>query len=184
MKIEKIEVGPLSTNCYILTNKDKTIIIDPGDEFEVIKSKLKDKNVIGCLVTHFHPDHIGALEELLSTYDIEVNGDYTKEFEYEVIEFPGHTFDSRVFYFKKINTMFIGDFLFKDGLGRTDLGGSSKLMAKSLEELRTYPDDTILYPGHGEETTLGAEKEHFDFYLMHLKWFIRKIFTLLLIICK
>ena len=168
MEIEKIEVGPIDTNCYIITNKNKTLVIDPGDDFDKIKEKLNGKNVIGCLVTHFHPDHIGALEELLSTYDIDVNGDYTKDFSYEVIEFPGHTFDSKAFYFKKENIMFIGDFVFKDGIGRTDLGGNNKDMEDSLNKLKLYPDNTILYPGHGKSTTLGPEKANFAEYIKYL----------------
>jgi glyoxylase-like metal-dependent hydrolase (beta-lactamase superfamily II) len=168
MEIDRIEVGPIETNCYIITNKDKTLVIDPGDDFEKIKEKLEGKNVIGCLVTHFHPDHIGALEELLSTYDIDVNGDYTSDFDYQVIEFPGHTFDSKAFYFKKDNTMFIGDFIFNGGIGRTDLGGNNKDMIDSLKKLKQYPDNTTLYPGHGKSTKLGQEKPNFAEYMKYL----------------
>ncbi len=168
MEIEKIEVGDLDTNCYIITNKNKTIIIDPGADFAKLKAKLEGKNVIGCLVTHFHPDHIGALEEVLSSYDIQVNADYKDSFAYEVIEFPGHTFDSKAFYFKKDNIMFIGDFIFKDGIGRTDLGGNNKDMIDSLNKLKLYPDNTILYPGHGEATKLGVEKAKFSNYISNL----------------
>ena len=168
MKIEKIEVGDLDTNCYIVTNNDKTLIIDPGDDFDKIKEKINNKKIVGCLVTHFHPDHIGALEEVLSTYDIDVNGDYTKDFDYEVIEFPGHTFDSRAFYFPKNNIMFIGDFIFEKGLGRTDLGGNNKDMIESLNKLSKYPDDITLYPGHGDKTTIGKEKPNFKEYIKYL----------------
>lgn len=168
MEIETIEVGELATNCYLVTINNKTLIIDPGDDFTLIKKHLTNKNLVGCLVTHFHPDHIGALEEILSTYSIEVNADFTKEFKYEVIEFPGHTFDSKAFYFKKDNTMFIGDFIFKDGIGRTDLGGNNKDMIDSLNKLKLYPDNTILYPGHGEKTQLGIEKSNFANYIKHL----------------
>jgi len=164
MDIKKIVVGYLEENCYIVTIKNKCLVIDPGDDFDLIDKELKGKEVVGCLVTHFHPDHIGALEELLSKYNIEVNKDYSKEFGYEVIGTPGHTFDSRVFYFKKNNTMFTGDFIFKGSIGRTDLGGNDLDMKDSLEMIKQYPDKTILYPGHGEPTTLGEEKARFKYY--------------------
>lgn len=164
MDIKKIVVGDLEENCYILTKGNKCLVIDPGDEFPKINKELEGKEVIGCLVTHFHPDHIGALEDLVSKYDIEINKDFSKDFDYEVIETPGHTFDSRVFYFKKINTMFTGDFIFYHSIGRTDLGGNDKDMKESLEMIKKYPDETILYPGHGESTTLGEEKKLFHYY--------------------
>lgn len=164
MDISKVVVGILETNCYIISIGNDCIVIDPGDNFEKIKKEIGNKKVVGCLVTHFHYDHIGALEELISTYNIEINKLNTK-FDYEIIETPGHTFDSKTFYFKKINTMFIGDFIFKNGIGRTDLGGNDIDLKESLEIIKKFPDETILYPGHGDSTTLGAEKKHFSKYI-------------------
>lgn len=164
MDIKKVVVGDLEENCYIVSKGNRCLVIDPGDEFSKIDKELKGKEVVGCLITHYHPDHIGALEELLSKYDIEVNKDFTKEFEYEVIHTPGHTYDSKIFYFKKNNIMFTGDFIFQSSIGRTDLGGNDLDMQESLEKIKLYPDKTILYPGHGEATTLGEEKPRFKYY--------------------
>lgn len=164
MDIKVIKVGPLETNCYILTIDNECIVIDPGDEFSKIKKVIGDKKVIGCLVTHFHQDHIEALEELVSCYDIEINKPKYGKFKYEIIETPGHTFDSKTFYFKEINTMFTGDFIFQSSIGRTDLGGNDKDMIESLEKFKKYDDNIIIYPGHGPKTTLGAEKINFIFY--------------------
>ena len=164
MNIKTIVVGPLKTNCYILNIDDECLIIDPGDEFSKIKEAVKDYKVVGCLVTHFHQDHIEALEEVLSTYDVEINKVNSNKFVFETIETPGHTFDSKTFYFKKINTMFTGDFIFKSSIGRTDLGGNDKDMIESLEMIKNYPDNTIIYPGHGPKTILGEEKKHFSLY--------------------
>ena len=164
MDIKRVVVGELEENCYIVTNNNKCLVIDPGDEFNLIDKEIKGKEVVGCLVTHFHPDHIGALEDLLSKYDIEVNKDFTKYFNYEVIHTPGHTYDSKVFYFKKNNTMFTGDFIFRSSIGRTDLGGNDLDMKDSLKLITKYPDETILYPGHGEATDLGREKKRFKYY--------------------
>lgn len=164
MDIKNIIVGPLETNCYILTLNNECIIIDPGDEFFKIKEAVGDKKVIGCLVTHYHQDHIEALEEVLSYYDIEVNKIKYGNFDYEILETPGHTFDSKTFYFKKNNTMFTGDFIFYHSIGRTDLGGNDKDMQESLEYFKQFDDSITIYPGHGPSTTLGEEKRYFNLY--------------------
>lgn len=164
MDIKVIKVGPLETNCYILTIDNECIIIDPGDDFNKIKEEIGTKKVIGCLVTHYHQDHIEALEEVISHYDIEINKPKYGKFNYEILETPGHTFDSKTFYFKDINTMFTGDFIFKSSIGRTDLGGNDKDMQESLENFKQYNDDITIYPGHGPKTTLGIEKINFVFY--------------------
>lgn len=164
MDIKVIKVGPLETNCYILTIENESIIIDPGDDFNKIKEAIGTNKVIGCLVTHFHQDHIEALEEVVSHYDVEINKPKYGKFNYEIIETPGHTFDSKTFYFKDINTMFTGDFIFKSSIGRTDLGGNDKDMIDSLEKIKQYDDDITIYPGHGPKTTLGQEKINFIFY--------------------
>ena len=164
MNIKTIQVGPLETNCYILSIDNECIVVDPGDEFFKIKKAIGDKKVIGCLVTHFHQDHIEALEELVSYYDVEINKSKYGKFEYEIIETPGHTFDSKTFYFKKDNIMFTGDFIFYQSIGRTDLGGNNKDMITSLENFKTYDDSIIIYPGHGPSTILGEEKRYFDLY--------------------
>ena len=61
--------------------------------------------------------------------------------------------------------MFVGDFIFLNSIGRTDLPtGNDMEMQKSLELISKYPDDIVVYPGHGETTTLGYEKENFKYY--------------------
>ena len=164
MKIEKIEVGYLDTNCYLLKIDDECVIIDPGDEFKKIKEAVGNSKVVGVLVTHFHQDHIAALEEVLSYYEVDINKVKSKKYKFEIIETPGHTNDSKTFYFKKINTMFTGDFIFLSSIGRTDLGGSDDDMKKSLAMIKKYPDETIIYPGHGPSTILKQEKSLFSLY--------------------
>ena len=57
--------------------------------------------------------------------------------------------------------MFVGDFIFKGGIGRTDLeDADEKEMIKSLNKIKTYPDDITIYPGHGDITKLGYEKNY------------------------
>lgn len=167
MKIKKVIVGPLETNCYILEEDNYVIIIDPGDEAEKIKKEVGSNNVVGILITHHHFDHVGALEELQKFYQTKVYDRNSLQeqlyqispFSFQVIYTPGHKEDSISFLF--LNHLFCGDFIFKDSIGRTDLeGGSMVEMQQSIEKIKQYPEDVIIYPGHGPSTTLKDEKEH------------------------
>ena len=167
MEVITVVTGTLEENCYILKSDNNTcLVIDPGDDFPKIKEKIGDAKVLGVLVTHSHFDHVGALRNFLSKRSIKVfkksnlrEGDYTlKDFNFEVIYTPGHSLDSVTFYFKEDKIMFVGDFIFKDSIGRCDLpGGSEVSMKNSINNIKKYDKDTILYPGHGESTTLGDE---------------------------
>ncbi|MBR1413756.1 MAG: MBL fold metallo-hydrolase [Bacilli bacterium] len=166
MKIDTLVVGSLATNCYIVSKNNKCLIIDPGDEANKIIDACKDKEVVGILITHYHFDHIGALDEVKNYFNVEVNPKNIDGFNYEIIETPGHKEDCLTFYFEKEHVMFVGDFIFNDSIGRMDLaGGNVKDMRDSLKLIKSYPDDTILYPGHGPTTILGKEKRHFIYYI-------------------
>lgn len=164
MKIIKMPVGYLEANCYILEEDNKVIIIDPGDDYEKISKHLENKKIIKILITHHHLDHIGALNH----FDKKLILNNPKEqiytfgpFTFEVIFTKGHTSDSVTYYFPKKHIMFTGDFLFKETIGRTDMPtGNMKDMKNSLEIIKNYPDNTKIYPGHGEITTLKYEKEN------------------------
>lgn len=73
---------------------------------------------------------------------------------------PGHARDALVFHFTNEMTVFCGDTLFAGGVGRTDLPGGSwaDLLAGIERHLLSLPEETLLFPGHGEETTVGEEK--------------------------
>ena len=160
MKIDRVIVGYLKTNCYIISNDNECLVIDPGDEYDKIKEVIGNKRVIGTIVTHHHFDHVGALKYLDNIYDksnlIEGMNKIGK-FNFEVIYTPGHTFDSICIYFKENKVMFVGDFIFKDGIGRTDLGGNNIDMNYSVLKISKYNQDIIIYPGHGDSSILGIE---------------------------
>jgi len=165
MDIKRIIVGYLEENCYIIKKDDKVIIVDPGDEAERIEREINNANVIGILLTHDHFDHVGALEYFEQKYNLKHN-DLIRGFNYEVIKTPGHTKDSKTFYFPDDKVMFTGDFLFKGTIGRMDLqGGSIEEMQRSLEVISNYPNDITIYPGHGEASILGNEKNYFRIYI-------------------
>ena len=78
--------------------------------------------------------------------------------EFRIIKTPGHTPGSCCLYFEKENALFSGDTLFKEGIGRTDLSYSNKNdLKKSLKKIFKLPKETIIYPGHGEETLIQDE---------------------------
>ena len=165
MNVKRIIVGDLAENCYILESNNKCIIIDPGDEANKIIDNIK-YDVVGILITHYHFDHTGALDELKQKYSIIENNYDIDGFDFEVIDTPGHTSDSKTYYFKEYSMMFVGDFIFKNGIGRMDLPtGNKEDMIKSINKIYSYPLDTIIYPGHGESSTLELEKENIDYYL-------------------
>lgn len=167
MEIEKVIVGELEENCYIVSEDNSCLVIDPGSEFHKIQNKIGNKKVLGVLLTHHHFDHVGALKEVLSCYETKVydfNNLEEKEyligpFKFNVIINPGHTTDSISFYFREEKVMFVGDFIFLDSIGRCDLeGGNFSSMRESIKKIKAYADDIVIFPGHGDKTTLGYEK--------------------------
>lgn len=204
LQILQLTVGKLGTNCYILGDQKtkEALIVDPGDDAEYIKNKLRDLDLTPSqvLATHGHFDHILAAWELVHTYNIpflihpkdeflvirmretaryflgievvepqpeisfylkdgntiKVGNNYLI-----IIETPGHTPGSICLYSQHANFMLTGDTIFANGIGRTDFEySSSSGLRKSLQDIFAYPNKTVLYPGHGEITTIRAEKEY------------------------
>ncbi len=183
MIIEKLVVGPLFTNCYILAagKGSEAVIIDPGAEANRILKTLREFEfkLRFILLTHSHFDHIGAVQEVAQATHAKIclyqDGEsipfipdiFLKESKdilidgltLEIIYTPGHSQDSVSLYFP--GHLFTGDLLFAGSVGRTDLaGGSMKDLISSLKEkILSLPDDTLIFPGHGPETKLGLEKK-------------------------
>lgn len=80
---------------------------------------------------------------------------------------PGHTLGEYCIYLKEEKICVTGDVLFKEGIGRTDLwGGDYNTLINSIEtKLFSLPDDVIIYPGHGESSTIGHEKQNNPFLI-------------------
>lgn len=185
MEIETIKVGELQTNCYIVKDSNEAVAIDPGFEAKEILPHLKGSKVIAIILTHGHYDHVTDAfklkeeinapmyihkdDEAMMVYTTGLKADTlfsggekikVGSTEFEVINTPGHTTGGLCLYNKKENVLFSGDTLFKNDYGRTDLPGSSQdQMEESLKKLQKLPPETKVYPGHGDQTTIGDEKD-------------------------
>ena len=163
LKITKVIVGELDTNCYILSKNKKCIVIDPGDCYDKIKNAIGNDEIVAVIVTHYHFDHIGALKEFSPELVLDRNNLKEKEYNigdfcFDVMYTPGHKEDSISIYLKKEEIMFTGDFLFKGTIGRTDLPGGNNIdMFESLKKISKYDKNIKIYPGHGDETYLKNE---------------------------
>lgn len=173
MKIDVIKVGKLECNCYILEIDEKVLIIDPGDDGDIIIDKIGSRKVVGIVVTHYHFDHIGAIDSLVGKYgclvydknNMDEGVNIIDKFMFEVIYTPGHKEDLITIYFRNSKCMFCGDFIFKNSIGRCDLiGGNIEEMIDSINKIKKYDRDIILYPGHGLCTTIGYEMDNNLFF--------------------
>lgn len=195
MKIERLILGKLQTNCYLLSpeaDAKDVLVIDPAAEGEKIREALRGRNVLAVLLTHGHFDHTGALGEfadkpiymhrddavMLSDAHWSVGekfGDFAPrpaatnfvdegdEISFpcfpllRVMHTPGHTLGGVTYCFGA--DYFTGDTLFKRAYGRVDHpGGDFHAEMESLRRLLKSPVDAAVYPGHGEATSLFAER--------------------------
>ena len=183
LQIEKMTLGPFETNTYIVSclNTKSCIVIDaPGDSVKVIEA-VRDYDVEYILMTHNHMDHTGAMIELKSALGVQIAGHEAdavgmpiKPDEFlqdgdilsvgnlaiRVIHTPGHTPGSLCFNVGKY--LLAGDTIFKDGPGRTNSPTALKQILESItKKIFTLPDDTQIFPGHGDSTVLKEEKEKY-----------------------
>lgn len=178
---DHIVVGAFYENTYFLTDeKGNTIIVDPGGSGDEIDRYLKNRKLTPCMIinTHGHIDHVEANQYLKEKYNIPVlihvkdaevfkiecdrtlqDGDIIEfqNYQLKVLHTPGHTMGSVCLLAD--GYMLTGDTLFAGAIGRTDLGGDMKVMMDTLENrFKDIPDEMVLYPGHGESTTMGRER--------------------------
>ena len=179
--IRKIEVGGMENNVYILECPEthEALLVDGCFEPDKILDGAKGAEVIAIVQTHGHADHVQALPELLEELDVPVaaheGDDYPVEVQRvlsdgdevsfgnrtaRVLHTPGHTPGGTCFLVG--NHLISGDTLFPGGPGNT--WGDNDAFAQIIESVKTklftLPEETLVYPGHGRDTTIGAEKPH------------------------
>jgi glyoxylase-like metal-dependent hydrolase (beta-lactamase superfamily II) len=181
LSIQKVHVGEKDTNCYVVACADtrEAVVIDAGDDAPKILAQLDGLSVKWIVFTHAHPGHTGAKDEIKTAthaptamhladattylksadrYLLSTDTLPFGRFVLEVLITPGHTPGGLSY--KVGNHVFTGDTLLAGKIGRVDLPGSSpQQMLLSLHgQLLTLPDNTVVYPGHGPNTTIGAER--------------------------
>ena len=186
IQIERLELGAFGTNAYVIICRqtgDSALIDAPADA-SIIMERLKGTNPKYILLTHSHMDHIGALSELQSKLKVPVavhaadarslplppqmllnDGDTVSfgKIKLEVLHTPGHTLGSLSF--KTARYLISGDTVFPGGPGKTWAPSDFRQIIKSItEKIFVLPDDTKIYPGHGDSTVLKKEKDEFAIF--------------------
>ena len=181
LSIQKVHVGEKDTNCYVVACADtrEAVVIDPGGDAPKILSQLDGLSVKWIVLTHAHPGHSGAKDDVKTAtqattamhladattylksaerYLVSTDTLPFGNFALDVLITPGHTPGGLSY--KVGNHVFTGDTLLAGKIGRVDLPGSSpQQMLLSLHgQLLRLPDNTVVYPGHGPNTTIGAER--------------------------
>ncbi|WP_423737130.1 MBL fold metallo-hydrolase [Chitinophaga caseinilytica] len=154
----------LNTHCHldhIFSNRLVQKMFGKGPEIHRLDQVVLDRSPQSGMMYNIpfepSPEPVGYLEE----GDKVTLGDD----ELEVILTPGHSPGSISFYSAKQHFVIAGDVLFKQSVGRSDFpGGNFETLASSIrEKLYKLPDETVVYSGHGPETTIGFEKVHNPF---------------------
>lgn len=188
LRITKIAVGPMANNAYLLRCEltGEQVLIDAADEAQRLLAEIGEGSLARVITTHRHADHWQALSEVVAAtgaetiagerdadelpVDVDVRVTEGSRVrvganELEVIEVVGHTPGSIVLAYDDpdgICHLFTGDSLFPGGVGRTWAPEDFLTLIGDVETklFARFADDTWFYPGHGNDSTLGAERPH------------------------
>jgi len=183
VEVHKVVVGPFDNNVFVVRCRQTgdAVLIDAANEHEQLLALCKRLGVKRVLETHGHWDHIQAIPAMREAgYEVGVaalDAPRLKEVGYDVfiddaeiievgklrlraIHNPGHTEGSISFEVIDTPLLFTGDTLFPGGPGNTALeGGDFATIIHSIDsKLFTFDPETIVLPGHGLDTTIGAER--------------------------
>jgi glyoxylase-like metal-dependent hydrolase (beta-lactamase superfamily II) len=178
-------IGPYENNIFVVSDEAtrEAYVLDGGFEPEAIAAAVADLNVKAIIVTHGHRDHhenVATLKGLLHV-PVAIGMDDAPQLSVEpdflivdqqtlsfgphalsAIHTPGHTPGSTCYVYD--GHLFSGDTLFPGGPGNTqkDPVRFERIIASVRDRLFTLGDDVVVHPGHGRDTTIGAERPHLD----------------------
>ena len=188
VEIHQVVVGPVDNNVLVLrcTHTGEAVLLDAANEHELLLGLCEQLGVRRVLETHGHWDHIQAVPALrdagysvavtaadaamLPSYDEVLEDDSVIEvgrLRLHTIATPGHTPGSMCFRLEGHPVLFSGDTLFPGGPGNATFdGGDFSTIIESVDRrLFTLAKDTIVLPGHGERTTIGAERPNLQAWI-------------------
>ena len=182
-EITRLVVGPYDNNVFVVRCRQtgEAVMLDAANEHDKLLDLCRRLDVRTVLETHGHWDHIQAVPAvreagyqvgvtaedagMLPGYDFLLEDDSAVEFgrlRLRTVHTPGHTPGSMCFLLEGSPVLFSGDTLFPGGPGTTKKGGHFPTIIRSIDErlFARLPDDTIVMPGHGADTTIGRERPH------------------------
>lgn len=185
VRIDKIVVGPFENNVFVVRCKatGESAIIDAANEHDLLLQVSRATGVRRVLTTHGHWDHIQAVTAvrdagidvgvapddatMLPSYDFVIPDDDVMrvgDLRLRTIHTPGHTPGSTCFLLEGKPVLLSGDTLFPGGPGNTRLpGGNFDQIIESIDRrLFTLPEDLLVLPGHGLDTTIDSERPHLE----------------------
>ena len=183
-EITKVVVGPMDNNVFVVrcTQTGDAVLLDAANEHEKLLELCQRLNVRKVLETHGHWDHIQAVPAvrdagyevgvtqadagMLPSYDFVLEDESVIEvgrLRLHTLLTPGHTPGSMCFRIEGSPVLLAGDTLFPGGPGNTSFeGGDFDTIIRSIDDrlFSKLPEDTIVMPGHGDDTTIGTERPH------------------------
>lgn len=186
IEVHKVVVGPVDNNVFVIrcTATGEAVLIDAANEHERLLELCRGLGVRTVLETHGHWDHIqavGAVRDagyevgvtaedaaMLPSYDYLLEDDTVVEIgrlRLRTLHTPGHTPGSMSFHVEGTPLLFTGDTLFPGGPGATQYeGGDFATIIRSIEGriFSKFDGSTVVLPGHGLDTTIGAESPSLD----------------------
>jgi len=185
-EVHRFVVGPIENNVYVVRCKrtGEATLLDAANEHDRLLRVARSLGVTSVLETHGHWDHIGAVEQvrdagidvwvrtedsgMLPSYDHLLDDDvvhHVGDLRLRTLHTPGHTPGSICFALEDTPMLFTGDTLFPGGPGNTNNNAQDfATIITSIDQriFGVFGDDVTIWPGHGAESTVGAERPHLD----------------------
>ena len=176
----------VDNNVWIIGDDDECVVLDAPHSVDDILAAVGERRLKAILCTHAHDDHVRFAPELRARtnapiflhpadrpvwelthpddlWDVELSDGQVIEvagIELRAMHTPGHTPGAVCFHAEGLGCVFTGDTLFNRGPGATGRSFSDydTIVGSIISSLFSLPDDTVVHPGHGDDTTIGAEK--------------------------